>query len=126
MKKTLFAVAVLLSALPAHAASLADLIDKYSERYDVASSTMVQIITCESNFDPTIQSFQTYSKDFPAWGVKKGDRELSFGLVQIHLPSHPDITKAEALDPDFSVRFLASQLSIGHASLWTCAPKDLK
>lgn len=126
MKKALMVVAVLAFAIPAHAASIADLIDKYSQKYDVSSATMVQIVKCESYFDPTIQSIDTYNQDYPNWEVKKGDRELSFGLVQIHLPSHPEITKAEALDPDFSLNYLAYHLSLGQESMWTCARKEIK
>lgn len=60
-------------------------------------------------FDPMIQSRYYY----------KGKREDSHGLSQIHLPSHPDVSKAEAQDPSFSVEFMAQQFSKGNQSIWT-------
>jgi len=38
--------------------------------------------------------------------VKDGVREPSFGLAQIHLPSHPTVTVEQALDPYFAVDFI--------------------
>ena len=49
-----------------------------------------------------------------------GDNGTSFGVAQIHLPAHPDITRAQALDPRFAVAWAAKQFSLGHASAWTC------
>lgn len=37
--------------------------------------------------------------------------EESYGLAQIHLPSHPHITKAQALDAYFSLDFLVERWS---------------
>jgi hypothetical protein len=38
---------------------------------------------------------------------RRGHREESFGLSQIHLPSHPNVTKAQALDIEFAIRFMS-------------------
>ena len=48
-----------------------------------------------------------------------GKREDSWGLVQIHLPSHPEISKEQALQPRFAVEFMAKQFSKGKASQWS-------
>jgi len=34
------------------------------------------------------QSRERYKEDKPHWGVKKGDRELSFCIFQLHSPAH--------------------------------------
>lgn len=87
------------------------LIDKYANKYSVSSTTMLAIMKCENrSFDPTLQSYH----------VKNGVREESYGLVQIHLPSHPNVSYEQATDPEFSIEFLAKHLSQGKGSLWTC------
>jgi len=66
------------------------------------------------------QSNLLYSRDHPEWGTHKGDREQSYGLAQIHLPSHPEISYEEAINPDYAVKYIASQLSKGKGKQWSC------
>lgn len=47
-------------------------------------------------------------------------REDSWGVVQIHLPDHPEITRAQALDPTFAVPWAAEIFKEGSAHLFTC------
>lgn len=73
------------------------------------------IIRCEGgNLNPDIQS-----------GIRdsSGQLEDSWGIVQIHLPSHPTITKEQATNPDFAIAFLVEQVNLGHEDMWTCARK---
>lgn len=85
---------------------------QYADQYDVKASTMLAIINCENtDWDPTLQSRI----------INKGQREESYGLSQINLPTHPTITKEQATNPDFSLDFMASQLSKGNKNIWTCA-----
>lgn len=65
----------------------------------------VQVALCESGLNP----------------ASVGDHGTSFGLWQIHLPAHPDITKEQALDPVWSTRWAAQMFAKGYASRWTCA-----
>src|SRR3990167_7577001 len=95
-------------------------IKHYATLYNVSEATMMRIVECESNFIEDAQSTHTYKRDRPELGVKKGEREKSYGLVQVHLPSHPNITYEQAIDPDFSLNFLALNLSEGRGYLWTC------
>lgn len=81
---------------------------------------MVLVVQCESNFDPTIQSNLRYTFSDPKRGIIKGERELSFGVVQISLPHHPYISKEQALDEDFALNYLADQLAKGKGNMWTC------
>lgn len=50
-----------------------------------------------------------------------GDHGHSFGIWQIYLPAHPDITKSQALDPLWSTRWSAHMFAKGYAHRWTCA-----
>lgn len=82
---------------------------------------MESIISCESGWNHTIQSNHVYTERNVPKGYKIGDREQSFGLVQIHLPAHPSITKEQAKDPEFALEFLAKNIAAGKSSMWTCA-----
>lgn len=81
---------------------------------------MEQIISCESGWQPALQSYHKYSATNVPPGYHVGDREMSFGLVQIHLPAHPSVSYEQAIDPRFSVEFLARNISQGRASMWSC------
>jgi len=48
-----------------------------------------------------------------------GDHGTSIGVVQIHLPAHPDITKDEALDPFLSIAWMAKEWSLGREDEWS-------
>jgi soluble lytic murein transglycosylase-like protein len=89
------------------------LIDQYAKKYSVDPSEMRAVINCESGFDPSTQSM------VPAPSGPNG-REDSWGLAQIHLPAHSDISRAQAVDPDFALNFMAYNFSVGNKSIWTC------
>ena len=84
------------------------MITSSADKYGVNRSLLAQIIKCESGSNPNAV----------------GDHGTSFGLVQIHLPAHPNITKEQALDPEFSTDYLAKQISIGNANMWSCYKKE--
>ncbi len=79
-------------------------IQYWADTYKVDSAVMSGVIKCESGGSPNAV----------------GDGGDSIGLVQVNLPAHKDVTRSMALDPDWSLRFLASQVSIGNAHIWTC------
>ena len=68
-------------------------------------SSVVSTIKCESNFNTNAI----------------GDGGTSFGLVQIHLPAHPHVTKEEATDPQFALDFIIDAFKKGQQRMWTCA-----
>lgn len=76
----------------------------YAEKYNVSEITMNIAIKCESNYNPNAV----------------GDNGNSFGLVQIYLPAHPNITKEQALDVEFALDFMAKNLKEGRHRMWTC------
>ncbi len=85
------------------------LVSDYVDIYGGNKEAILATIECESHYK-NVQS-NIYSN---------GIREDSWGLVQIHLPSNNDITKDQALDPSFSVRFIVKEFSIGHENRWSC------
>ncbi len=91
-------------ALSAPQASLSDLIDLYAEKYEIDKNILHKVIKCESGYKINAV----------------GDGGNSFGLVQIHLPSHPEITKEQALDKFFAIDYLARKISEGKGKMWTC------
>lgn len=64
---------------------------------------------CESRFE-NVQS-RIIQKD--------GTREPSYGIFQIHLPSHA-VTKTQALDPRFNIEWAAKEFKAGREWQWTC------
>lgn len=101
----------------------------FAEKYKVSPAEIERIIDCENEeYDPKLQSRIRYTEGqisrHPDWGIV-GEREKSFGLVQIHLPAGnkwkgKTITKEQATDPIFSIEFLAYQLSKGNGPMWSC------
>lgn len=70
---------------------------------------MVATVKCESNY----QNIQSRI-------MRAGAREDSWGIAQIHLPDHPQVTKAQALDIEFAATFMAKEFAAGHERNWTC------
>lgn len=48
-----------------------------------------------------------------------GDGGNSMGIFQIHLPSHPSVTKEEAFDPYFASEWSAKKFK-KNPNIWTC------
>ena len=86
-----------------------ELSDIEPSRASFLHERMMKTIECESGF-LNIQSNI----------IQDGIREDSWGLVQIHLPSHPYITKLQALDPEISIAFMVDNFVGGKANMWSC------
>lgn len=84
--------------------TLSQLITFYASKYNVDENIMRKVVSCESSYRP----------------LAVGDSGKSFGLVQIHLPSHPYVTREQAFDPDFALDFLAKNLAKNKGKMWTC------
>ena len=80
---------------------------------------MKAIVACESGYDINTQSNYRYTEKNAPRGYKAGDREQSYGLVQIHVPVHP-VTKEQAITPVFAVDWMAQRVANGQAGIWTC------
>ncbi len=75
-----------------------------ADQYGVSASMMTAILKCESGMRPDAV----------------GDHGTSFGIAQIHLSAHPDVTKEQALDPLFSIDFLAREMKANRVWQWSC------
>ena len=104
--KTIISVAVFLSLFSLCGADTMEYkLQALSEKFDVPIETATSIIKCESGFKP----------------YAVGDSGTSYGLVQIHLPAHPYVSKQQALDENYSLWFLFSNISKGKIGMWSCA-----
>lgn len=87
---------------------------KYQEGEKVPQEEIDKIISQYATGDKAYQIKRTIWCESHNWNVQSqiidrtGNRELSYGLGQIHLPSHPSITKEQALDPEFSIKWMAA------------------
>lgn len=98
-----------------------DIVSEMAQKYGVSSDLMIAIIDCENrNWIADKQSEHHYKKDRPKQGLVTGQREQSFGLVQIHLPDHPSISYEQATNPTYSIEFLARELSFNRGRQWSC------
>lgn len=92
------------SSTPPQPVPIQEMITEYAHLYGLKEDRFRATIKCESNFNP----------------LAIGDHGQSHGLVQIHLPSWPTVTKAQAQDPDFALRFMAQKWAEGKHKLWSC------
>lgn len=70
----------------------------------VNADHLVETLRCEAHFK---------SKSI-------GDSGSSYGLAQIHLPSHPDITPKQALNGYWAIDWTIKQFYNGNADMWSC------
>lgn len=95
----------------------------YAKKYDVSAEVMANIIKCENvGLDPKKQSNLIYDFSDERRGIIKGTREMSFGLSQIHLPDHPNVSYEEAINEDFALEFLAKNIKT-NPEWWSCYKK---
>lgn len=90
---------------------VAQLVTKYATEYGVSAYRMQSTLACEDN---------TFEFDRQSEIYNSKGREESYGVAQINLPSHKDISYSQAIDPDFAVRYMAQQFSQGRQSQWSC------
>ena len=78
--------------------------DQIAEVHGVDPDQMWRIVVCESGGNPEARN----------------PTSTATGLVQILLSVHPDISEEQALDPVFSLEYLAANLAAGRESMWVC------
>ncbi len=76
----------------------------YADFYDVPRKELDDVIGCESSY----------------FSSAKGDHGHARGLVQINDIYHPEVDRLDALNPFYSVNFLAKALKAGKGHEWTC------
>ena len=70
----------------------------------------LKTLNCENQFRAKGQSEHVY----------KGEREDSWGSAQINLYWNPTISKAQAEDPEFAIKWTAEKWATGNAILCSC------
>lgn len=102
------------NALPTTKIALQELATEAALKHGLNVSRFLKVIDCETagTWDPSIQS--------RAKNIKDGGRELSFGLAQIHLPAHTNITKDQATDPTWAIAWMANEWENGRQNQWSC------
>lgn len=80
-----------------HEPSLEDKVYIVAKEFGISGYQMWRTIECETNF-----------RNIQSEVVRNGRRENSWGYAQIHLPSWPEVTKWEALNEDFAIRWMAT------------------
>jgi hypothetical protein len=98
------AMAGTISPLPYTAWNAPIIIEAYSVHYGIEAKPLIDTMYCESRFAANAI----------------GDKGTSFGIAQIHLSSHPGITREEALNPFFAIDWAASQFAAGNQNIWSC------
>lgn len=108
--------------MPPSKAEIVKKIHLYADKYNVSFDKMYKVVECETahTFNPQIQSQVKYNFSSEKRGIVKGELERSYGLSQIHLPDHPNVSHAQATDIDFALNFLAENLSEGRDRMWSC------
>lgn len=87
--------------------SVIELIHKYFDAEDITQA--IETARCESGMIPQQSKV-----------IRNGIRENSWGVWQIHLSAHLDISKAQAMDIEWSTKWASEQFRSGHQSMWTC------
>jgi hypothetical protein len=84
-----------------------EIITAYEVHYAIPHHELFDTLKCESGLNPHAVNLED-------------SHGGSFGVAQINVGSHPDISKAEMFDPIFSVSWAAREFSKGHAHQWSC------
>lgn len=71
------------------------------------ANTLIRLAHCESSLNPEAV----------------GDNGNSYGLFQIFLKWHPDVTAEQARDIEFATKWTANKIRQGQGHLWTCWAK---
>lgn len=86
------------------------IIEKYALKWQIQGSEelMKSLIQCESSGNPLAHALT--------------QKEDSWGVSQINLLAHTNITKEQAIDPEFAIDFMAKHIASGDAPrMWyTC------
>lgn len=84
-------------------------IDKEAPKYGIDPQRVKNRVSCETGgiWNPSIQSGY----------YRNNVREQSYGLAQINLPSHKNISYVQATDPKFALDYIIKNWNKDH---WSC------
>lgn len=106
--------ATLKSLEPQTPAAVELYIRRQFELHDLSPELGVKLANCESQFRPR-------QSEHPNPSGPNG-REDSWGAWQIHLPSHKDVTRDQAMSVTWSTSWTIQKIKSGFKN-WTCWPK---
>ena len=102
-----------------HVPTVEEQIQAIATLHGINPQKFLALVKCENlSLDPNLQSNLRYNFSDPKLGIVKGTRERSYGLLQIHAPSHPGITMAQMTSAEWSLNWGAEQIAKGNASQW--------
>lgn len=81
-----------------------DVVRKFADQYHVSAERMLTTMICESGLNPGAI----------------GDQGRSYGISQIFLPAHTEVSVEQAQDIYFSAEFMAREFSKNNEKIWTC------
>lgn len=87
------------------------ILEAIAHKHGIEPEPFIKTAECESNFIPQQSKIRAKGPN---------GREDSWGIFQIHLPSHPTVSKTEAMDPWFAAEWAAQQFAEGNQRIWTC------
>lgn len=97
--------------VPLYEKPVEQIVEHFANQYSVSAEKMLATMKCESGMN-------VKSK-----GDLRNGQPTSFGLSQIHLPAHPEVTIDMAFDPVFASEFMAKGFSENKATMWSCYRK---
>ena len=86
-------------------------IERLATSYGVDPQLALKIARCESKLVPQ-------QSHYPDPSGPNG-REDSWGIWQINLPSHPTVTREQAMDVEWSTNWAMKHLK-DHPHMWSC------
>lgn len=89
------------------------LIVRAAARYGADAARLTATLNCES------EGFQDIQSQIPNKSGPNG-QEDSWGVAQINLRAHPDVSIYQALDVRWSVNWAAEQFAAGNEREWSC------
>lgn len=86
----------------------------------VSLPEMAERIALEHGISPV--ALKNLVKSESSWKPKAvGDKGCSYGLTQINICAHKEVTKKQALDPEWNLEWAANEIEHGRSYQWTSA-----
>ena len=98
---------------------VSEIASMYPQHYEVIMS----VLKCESGYVVNGEWMFSNQQSKIMLHNKAGDetgRENSWGVAQINLYWNPEVSKEQALDLEYSIKFLSNKLDKGLGARWTC------
>ena len=95
--------------------SIKEKILRYSLKYDVDPRELENIVKCETGSEDVNKASTTIQSRYL---IGTPRRELSFGIVQLHISKLNGVTLENAYNVDYSLNYLAREWKAGNQWMW--------